>query len=124
MLRRTGGLLGIGVCLAIWCAGAVVSWLAGGVLGGVISFTSLVIAFPALPLLGVPAAGGSTRYMAALVLSGAVWWVLGQLAAARVTKKPVVGRREWSLAFLQLAAGVWVGACGSVLLAAVLLGAF
>ncbi len=116
--------MGIAVSVALWLAGSVISWLLGGVMGGVISFVSLVVAFPAMPLFGIPAAGGSTRYTAALVVSAVVWWVLGQVAAARATRKPVAGTREWSFAFVQLAGGVWVGACGGLALGAVLLGAF
>jgi hypothetical protein len=44
------------------------------------------------------------------------------MVAARVTRRAVAGWREWTREFLVLGAGLWLGAVGSVLLAALALG--
>ncbi len=111
-------------CFLIWFTGMVVSFLVSGPLGGVVSFVGLVLALPALPLFGIPAAGGTGRFLLAFVVSVVAWWFVGQVAAGRVTKKPVVGRREWLWAFTQIGAGLWLGALGGLALGALALGAF
>ena len=69
------------------------------------------------------AADGTVRTAVAVTASLAVWWVLGQVVAGRVTQRAVAGWREWFREFLVLGSGLWVGAVGSVLLAALVLGA-
>lgn len=123
-IRRTGGLMALVTCFLIWFTGMVVSFLVSGPLGGVVSFVGLVLALPALPLFGIPAAGGTGRFLLAFVVSVVAWWFVGQVAAGRVTKKPVVGRREWLWAFTQIGAGLWLGALGGLALGALALGAF
>lgn len=95
----------------------------GGVLGGVTSFVCLVLAVPAMPFLGIPASGGTPRVALAVVASTGLWWFLGQVAAGRATRRPVVGWREWMREFAVLGSGVWAGAVGGIVLAALLLGA-
>ena len=84
----------------------------------------MVMALPVMPLLGMPATGGSSRLLVAIALSGAMWWLLGPVVAARVTQRPVVGWREWTREFVVMGSGLWVGAAGGLLLGAFLLGAF
>ena len=115
--------MALATCLSVWIAGMVLSFLVSGPVGGVISFVGLVLAVPALPVFGIPAAGGSGRFLLAVVVSAVVWWFVGQVAAGRVTKRPVVGRREWLVAFAGLGAGLWVGALGGLALGALALGA-
>ena len=115
--------MALGVALSLWCGGMIVSWLVSGPIGGAASFLGLVLAVPTLVLFGVPAAGGAGRIFLAIVLSAAVWWVMGQIAAARVAHRPVVGRREWFVAFVTMSIGVWVGALGGLLIGALALGA-
>lgn len=122
-IRRTGGVMALATCFSVWLAGMVLSFLVSGPVGGVISFVGLVLAVPALPVFGIPAAGGSSRFMLAIVVSAVAWWFVGQVAAGRVTRKPVVGRREWLVAFARLGAGLWVGALGGLALGALALGA-
>lgn len=115
--------MALATCFLVWLAGMVFSFLVSGPVGGVVSFVGLVLAVPALPLFGVPAAGGTGRFLLAVVVSAVAWWFVGQVAAARVTRKPVVGRREWFVAFARLGAGIWVGALGGLALGALALGA-
>lgn len=59
----------------------------------------------------------------AVAASAVAWWFVGQMAAGRVTKKPVVGWREWAREFVIVSLALWLGAAGGLLLGALLLGA-
>lgn len=76
-----------------------------------------------MPLLGMPAAGGTTRLYVAILASGVVWWLLGQVVATRVAKRPVVGWREWAREFTVIGLGLWLGAAGGLVIGALALGA-
>lgn len=115
--------MALATCFLLWFAGMVFSFLVSGPLGGAVSFVGLVLALPALPLFGIPAAGGSARFFLAFVVSVVAWWFVGQIAAGQVTRRPVVGRREWLWAFARIGAGLWAGALGGLVLGALALGA-
>lgn len=123
-VRRRGGLTGAGVSVAIFLSGFVAGSVLGGAAGGILRFVTMVAAFPLLPVLGIPAADGAVRTALAIGASLVAWWFLGQMVAGRVTQRAVAGWREWVHEFLVLGSGLWLGAIGSVLLAALLLGAF
>lgn len=122
-MRRRGGAAAVGLAIALAIGGRLVDLVVGGAVGGVMGFVTLVAAFPVMPVLGVPAADGSARLALAVVVSLVVWWVLGQMAAARVTRRAVAGWREWLREFAVIGSGLWLGAVGAVLLAALALGA-
>lgn len=122
-VRRRGGLTGIAVACSFLVAGWLLRTLVGGAVGGALSFVSMVAAFPLMPIVGIPAADGTMRTVVAVTASLAVWWVLGQVVAGRVTQRAVAGWREWFREFLVMGSGLWLGAVGSVLLAALVLGA-
>lgn len=115
--------MGIATAIGLWLFGVVIGALFSGAKGGALSFLCVVMAFPVMPVLGIPAAGGTLRLVVGIAVSCALWWVIGQVAAARVTHHPVVGWREWSKEFVTLAIGLWVGAVGSLALAGLALGA-
>ncbi|MGA0863630.1 MAG: hypothetical protein ACO3RB_07045 [Ilumatobacteraceae bacterium] len=121
-VRRRGGLVAIATAAGLWIAGLVSAALINGAAGGVVSFFLLVMALPVMPLLGMPAAGGGTRLLVAVGGSAALWWMLGQVVAGRVTRRPVAGWREWAREFLVLGLGLWVGAAGGLALGALVLG--
>lgn len=122
-IRRRGGLMGIGVAIALWVIGLVLGALLSDPIGGAASFMFLVMALPVMPLLGMPATGGTTRLYVALIASAVLWWLLGQIVAARVARRPVVGWREWLREFVTMGLGLWIGAAGGLLLGALALGA-
>ena len=121
-MRARGGLIGVAVSLSILVVGWLARMVIGGALGGAVSFVAMVAAFPLMPVAGIPAANGIVRVALAAGASLLVWWFLGQMVAARVTRRAVAGWREWTREFLVLGAGLWLGAVGSVLLAALALG--
>src|SRR5688500_7544944 len=57
--------------------GALLLWGSNSGKRGLPGFVSLVLGVPVLPLLGVPAEGGSGRYAAAGAASAVVWLVIG-----------------------------------------------
>lgn len=116
--------MAIGIAVGLWLLGVVVRFIFSGSIGGAISFICMVMALPVMPVLGMPATGGSSRLMLAICSSAVLWWFLGQVVAARVTRSPVVGWREWLREFLIVGSGVWAGAAGGLVLGALLLGAF
>ncbi len=121
-VRRRGGIAAIGVAAALWLTGLVAAQVLDGPAGGVISFFFLVMALPVMPLLGMPAAGGGTRLLLAVAASTALWWMIGQVVAGRVTRRPVAGWREWTREFFVMSLGLWVGAAGGLALGALALG--
>lgn len=123
-VRRRGGVVAIGIAVGLWVLGIAIKAAMSGPVGGALSFVLMVMALPVMPLLGMPAAGGTSRLLVALALSAAIWWLLGQVVAARVTKRPVVGWREWTQEFLFVGLGLWIGAAGGLILGALALGAF
>jgi hypothetical protein len=121
-VRRRGGFVGIGVAFALFALGWIVDSLLGGARGNALSFVLTMVAFPAMPVLGIPAAGGTSRMFVAVVISLVLWWILGQLAAAKVSTRPIVGWREWSREFSLFAVSIIAGTAGAVILAAYFLG--
>jgi hypothetical protein len=123
-IRRRGGLMGIAIACGLFVVGLIFKTLFTGSLGGAVSFVFMVMALPVMPLLGMPASGGASLLFAAVIASAVIWWVLGQVVAARVTRYPVVGWREWTREFVVIGFGLWIGAAGGLLLGALVLGAF
>ena len=121
-VRRRGGAAGIAVSLVLFVIGWVVRLLMGGIVGGGAGFVAMFMAFPLMPVLGIPAADGSSRTLLAVAGSLALWWVVGQVVAGRVTQRAVAGWREWTREFLVVGSGLWAGALGALLLAVVVMG--
>lgn len=115
--------MGIAVAAGLWLLGLVFGVLLSDPMGGAASFLFLVMALPVMPLLGMPATGGTTRLSLAIISSGVLWWLLGQVVASRVARRPVVGWREWTREFVLMGLGLWLGAAGGLLLGALALGA-
>ena len=116
--------MAIGCAVGLWLLGVVFSWIVSGPKGGSVAFVLMVMALPVMPILGMPAAGGTARLLVASSSSAVLWWILGQVVAGRVTKRPVVGGREWLREFFMVGIGLWLGAAGGLLLGVLVLGAF
>jgi hypothetical protein len=123
-IRRSGGFVGIAVAFCLWLFGVIAGALVSGPIGGALSFMFMVIAMPVMPIFGMPASGGSSRIYAAIAISAIIWWFLGQVVAARVSRRPVVGWKEWLREFSILGMGLWIGAAGGLIIGALALGAF
>jgi len=121
-VRRRGGFVGIAVALGLFCFGWLVKTTINGTLSNVVWFGSTMVAFPVMPILGIPATGSAGRIFLAVVISLAVWWLLGQISSAKVSSRPVVGWREWFREFVFFAASIIAGTIGSLVLAAYFLG--
>lgn len=117
-VRRLGGVVGVATACGLWGVGLVISWLSSGAIAGALSFALRVMALPVMPLAGMPVAGGSMRMLVVVAASAAVWWMVGQLVAARVARRPVVGWRDWLKGYLTFGVGLWIGALGSMAIAA------
>lgn len=115
--------MGVGVAAGLWLTGLILGWIFSGLIGGVLSFVFMVMALPVMPILGMPAAGGTTRLLTAIAASAVLWWLLGQIVASRVARRPVVGWREWLKEFATMGLGLWIGAALALGLGALLLGA-
>lgn len=121
-VRRRGGFVGIAVALGLFCSGWLVKTLLNGTLSNVAWFGSTMVAFPIMPILGIPATGSSGRILLAVVISLALWWLLGQISSAKVSSRPVVGWREWFREFVFFATSIIAGTIGALVLAAYFLG--
>jgi hypothetical protein len=121
-VRRRGGLMGIGVAVGLFCVGWLIKTLLSGTVSNVMWFVLTMVAFPIMPILGIPATGGSGRILAAVVVSLMLWWFLGQLSSVKVSTQPIVGWREWFREFVFYATSIIVGTIGAVVLSAYILG--
>lgn len=121
-VRRLGGVMGICISLALFSAGWLAQALFGSTLTNGVWFVLTMIAFPVMPILGIPATGGNSRILLAVIVSLVLWWFLGQIAALKASSRPIVGWREWTKEFLFFATGITAGTIGGLLLAAYFLG--
>jgi hypothetical protein len=113
------GLVPPGILAAI---GGLLLWGSTSAARGLTGFIFLVMGVPVLPLLGVPAEGGSNRYLLAAVASVVLWLAIGWVAARRATRLAVAGWAEWRREYLPLAIGVWVGAAAALVIAGTMVG--
>lgn len=125
-VSRRGGLTAVALAIGFWVLGIVLGGIVGSVAGdtagGVVRFALTLAAAPMMPVFGVPAAGGSTRVLLAVVASAVLWFSIGQWAARLTSRRILSGWREWTAEVAPLAVGVGVGAVASLLLAALVLG--
>jgi hypothetical protein len=117
-----GALAGLVPPAVLAAIGGILLWGSNTGSRGLPGFVALVLGVPVLPLLGVPAEGGTGRYALAAAASVAVWLVIGWVAARRATRLPVAGWAEWRKEYLPLAIGVWIGAIAALVIAGTMVG--
>jgi len=122
-LAQRGGLAAVGLAACTAIFGAVVLALTSSTFFGVLGFMCITIGVPLLPILGIPAKSGGVRWIIALAGSGAMWWWIGQLSAARVRTFVIAGWSEWGKEFGLYAGAVAIGVVGAIIIAARALGA-
>ncbi len=121
-VRTWGALAGLVPPGILAAAGALLLWNSSSAVRGLTGFVLLVFGAPVLPLLGVPAEGGSTRYLIAAVTSVVLWLVIGWVAGRRASRLPVAGWAEWRREYFPLAIGVWIGASAALIIAGTMVG--
>ena len=121
-LARRGGFAAVGLAAVVSLFGAAVLALTSSAFFGAIGFIAISCGVPLLPMVGLPARTGATRWLIAIVGSAAIWWV-GQLSAARVRKLAVASWADWSKEFGLYAAALVLGVIFALLIAAKSLGA-
>jgi len=122
LVRQRGGLISVGLALAILVVGLGLLALPGS-LTGLLGFVLTFIALPTMPLFGIPAAGGLSLYALSFVSSVLLWWILGHYAGLRAIRAVIASWPEWRREFRPLAIGLVLGALFSMMLAALVLGA-
>lgn len=121
-VRRRGGLIAVALALVVLFVGLVLLVLPGS-LTGLLGFVLTFIALPTMPLFGVPAAGGLSRYAMSFVSSVLLWWIIGHYASLRAIRAVIASWPEWRHEFRPLAIGLVLGSLISLALAALVLGA-
>ncbi|NBQ45874.1 MAG: hypothetical protein EBU37_07425 [Actinobacteria bacterium] len=122
LVRQRGGLISVGLALAILVVGLGLLALPGS-LTGLLGFVLTFIALPTMPLFGIPAAGGLSLYALSFISSVLLWWILGHYASLRAIRAVIASWPEWRREFRPLAIGLVLGALFSMMLAAFVLGA-
>lgn len=121
-VRTRGGLFAVAGGLGTALFGAVLL-AAPGTLLGFVGFVLVFAGLPVLPITGAPIVTSTTSYIVAILASGALWFLLGHVAALRATRRAVAGWPEWLREFWPLAFGVWAGSLLALALGAIILGA-
>lgn len=80
-----------------------------------------VCAAPALLAAGAPF-GDRDLYPLAIAVSGVLWMLVGVLASRRATRNPMATWADFWRHYAWLCAGVWLGACAALIIAAYSIG--
>ena len=107
-LRRKGGILALGVAAVVALSGGVLLVLPGRITG-VSGFALVIAACPLLVAFGVPITAGANAIVLGVGSSLALWFVLGQLAAHRATRRPVADWKDWRSVMLPFSLAMVLG---------------
>jgi hypothetical protein len=102
-------------------ASMIALWGSQSTARGLIGFVLAVLSCPTLPVFGFPLATGSTKWLAVIASSAALWAAVGFVAARRSTTRAVAGWPEWRREWLRLAVGIWIGSFIGFAIAATIL---
>lgn len=120
-VRKRGGLVAVTLALAVLVVGLFLLILPGA-LTGTLGFVFTFVALPTMPLFGVPAAGGFSRYGLSFISSLLLWFMIGHYASLRAVRAVIVSWPEWRREFRPLAIGLILGSLISLVIAAIVLG--
>jgi hypothetical protein len=113
-VRRYGAFAALITPAVAGGVGSLLLWGSDSPWRGVPGFTLLVAAAPIMPLAGVPASGGGSRYLVAGVLSAVLWMVIGFIASRRATRLPIATWNDWRAEYTPLAIGASLGGLAAV----------
>ncbi|MEO6122807.1 MAG: hypothetical protein ABIR32_03795, partial [Ilumatobacteraceae bacterium] len=108
-IRRLGPIVGLVPPALLGAIAAVALHDNTSSIRGVGGFAAAVFAAPGMLAFGVPLASGTSKVVLGAMVSAAVWFVLGLVAARRATRSPVATWRDFWREFIWLAGGVWLG---------------
>ena len=122
-VRSGGGRRAVLGAAAVAAVGLVLIALPGWPLGA-IGFLLVVMAAPALPVVGVPAVSGPVVYAIGAVGSAVAWWIVGSIAGRRAAKRAVADWTDWRRELLPFALGISLGGVVALVLGTIVLGTF
>lgn len=115
-VRRWGVPATLVAPLVAGALGALLLWGSDTGWRGIPGFGLVVAAAPVLPIAGVPAGGGQTRYAAAIAASAVLWLIIGVVATRRATRSPVATWSDWVDEYRRLAIGAAAGGLAALCL--------
>ena len=120
-IRRLGPIAGLIVPATLGVIALLSLKVFEGAWSGAVGLIAGVCAAPGLLVVGAPF-GDSSRYLLAIAGSAVMWVLVGALAARRSTRNPVATWTDFWRQFFWLCAGIWLGCCAALLVAAMVVG--
>jgi hypothetical protein len=121
-IRRLGPLVALLPPAALGATALVLLHSNTSTVRGVLGFVTAVLAAPGLLVGGAPMKGSTGLYLAAALGSAVLWLLIGVVATARATRRPVATWGDYWKEYLWLAGAVWVGVVGALVAANLILG--
>ena len=116
-IRRLGPFAGLIVPATLGLIAIVVLKFFDGAWSGAVGLIAGVCAAPGLLVVGAPF-GDSSHYPLAIAGSAVMWMLVGLLASRRCTRNPMATWTDYWRQFFGLCAGIWLGCCAALLVAA------
>jgi hypothetical protein len=120
-IRRLGPFAGLIVPATLGLIAIVVLRFFDGAWSGAVGLIAGVCAAPGLLVVGAPF-GDSSHYPLAIAGSAVMWMLVGLLASRRCTRNPMATWTDYWRQFFGLCAGIWLGCCAALLVAAMVVG--
>ncbi len=121
-IRRTGALVALAPPAALGVLGIVLLRGSTSLARGVAGFLASCMAAPLLLVAGIPLEDGGNRFLLGIAASAVLWLLLGVWATVRATRSPVAAWGDYWREYAWLAAGLWLGVVGALVVANVMLG--
>ncbi len=120
-IRSRGPFLAVVPPAVLGLLAIIVLKLFDGKLSGYVGLLLGVFAAPGLLVIGAPFSDRSL-YPIGVTISVLLWLVVGAVAAHRTTRNPMASWADFWRNYAWLAAGIWLGALGALLVARVAVG--